>query len=141
MDQKVKDQKKKDLKLYFVAESIEKSDLRILYVLDVRSGIMMLSEKQVRGRSGEVPPFAEKALREVIISGNLITFQGVAETITRKLIGAFDAGKVAQECYAAPDARLGAFPWTKHTSAVLELLRLASGNRCSHGEMRLAVGE
>lgn len=134
-------QKKKDLKLYFVAAAVEAPDQRILYVIDTRGGTGMLSEQQVRGRSGEVPLFAEKALREVIIFGSQITFQGVAEKISRKLIGAFETDKRAQECYATLDARSCDPRWTEDTRKALKLFGLASGAQCSRGEMRFAVGQ
>lgn len=131
--------KQNDLKLYFVAAALESPDQRILYAVDIRDKFMMLSEKMARGRAGTVPLISEKVVQNVTVSADLLTFTGPAEVITRKLVGAFSSLARATKCYGVLDVRPRDSRWEEETGEVLQHFKPATEQRCSFGDMQLAV--
>lgn len=128
-----------DKKLYFVAAALESREQRILYSVDIRDGIMMLSEKMVRGRSGATSLISEKELRRVTLSSELIVFEGNAESTSRALIAAFTSFVRAQGCYSTLDVQKLDSRWATETVQVLEFFKKPIGTECAFGPMELAL--
>lgn len=128
-----------DKKLYFVVDAIESRGHRILYSVDIRGGVMMLSEKMARGRSGVTPLISERELLKITLSGEIIIFCGSAVSTPRTLVAAFTSFKKASECYVTIDAYKLDSRWAPETAEALESFGEPQGAQCLFGQRELAA--
>ena len=130
---------KGDLKMYFVVVASDQSELRIMYAVDVRDRLMLLSEKMAKGRTSAVPLVGELSLDKVVLTGDKLHFYGRDEVIECKLVAAFLSFSDAERCYRASDLSPSDTRWLSDTATVLEYFEGVPYNRCQCSSIKLAM--